>query len=174
MLHVWLFRHVNFFFLVSWGNDILSFKLGSQALLPTIPLPCSQNTHTLSSFPCKLSVSFGYIWWGPNRYTIFLKNFVIGVWLLYSVVFLLYNWISSLYTYIPSLSSLPAIPPLSVITEHGAELPVRHSSFPLASVLHMVIYIYFKTVLQESMAPWIGIFIRWSIQMTWFSTLSIE
>ena len=48
--------------------------------------------------------------------------------LLYSIVNQLY-----IYTYILSLLSLStAIPPLQVITEHRAELPVLYSSFPLA------------------------------------------
>ena len=43
--------------------------------------------------------------------------------------------ISYKYTYIPSLLSLPpcSIPPLWVITEHQAELPLVYRSFPLAS-----------------------------------------
>ena len=44
------------------------------------------------------------------------------------------KWISSMYTYIPSLLIPPPspIPSLQVITEHWDELPVLHSSFPLA------------------------------------------
>ena len=41
------------------------------------------------------------------------------------------KWICSMYTYIPSLLDLPPTP-ISVITEHGAELPVLYSRFPLA------------------------------------------
>ena len=45
------------------------------------------------------------------------------------------KWISCMYTYIPSLLHLPPtlpIPPLWVITEPWAELPVMYSRFPLA------------------------------------------
>ena len=43
--------------------------------------------------------------------------------------------ISYKYTHIPSLLSLPprSIPPLWVVTEHQAELPLVYRSFPLAS-----------------------------------------
>ena len=51
--------------------------------------------------------------------------------------FLLYNNVNESYVYIyPSFLSFPItppMPPLQVITEHRAELPVSHSSFPLAS-----------------------------------------
>ena len=47
--------------------------------------------------------------------------------------FLMYNNVNWLYIYFfPSLSSLPPIAGLKVITEHWAELPGLHSSFPLA------------------------------------------
>ena len=44
------------------------------------------------------------------------------------------KWISYMYTYIPSLLDLPphAIPPIQVITEHRAELPLLYGRFPLA------------------------------------------
>ena len=59
--------------------------------------------------------------------------------------FLLYNEVNQLFVYIhPSLldrsPSIP-IPPIQVITEHRAELLVLYGSFPLLSVLHMVVYI---------------------------------
>ena len=42
------------------------------------------------------------------------------------------KWVGSMYIYIHSLLSLPPpIPPLQVITEHLAELPVLYSCFPL-------------------------------------------
>ena len=54
--------------------------------------------------------------------------------------FLLYNKVNQLYVYIyphiPSLLSFPPtlpIPPLQVVTEHQADLPVQCSCFPLAS-----------------------------------------
>ena len=54
--------------------------------------------------------------------------------------FLLYNKVNQLYIYIyphiPSLLRLPLtlpIPPLQVVTEHGADLPVLCGCFPLAS-----------------------------------------
>ena len=50
--------------------------------------------------------------------------------------FLLYNRVNQLYVYTYPLplgaSPHPAIPPLQVIREHRAELPVLHRSFPLA------------------------------------------
>ena len=53
--------------------------------------------------------------------------------------FLLYNKVNQLYVYIyahiPSLLRLPPtlpIPPLQVVTKHGADLPVLCSCFPLA------------------------------------------
>ena len=59
--------------------------------------------------------------------------------------FLLYNNVNESYVYIyPSFLSFPTTPPtppLQVITEHRAELPVSHSSFPLASYFHMAVYI---------------------------------
>ena len=49
------------------------------------------------------------------------------------------------YTYVPSLLNLlptsHPIPPLSAVTEQGAELPVSYSRLPLA-VLHMVMYMF--------------------------------
>ena len=50
-------------------------------------------------------------------------------------------WISHKYTYIPSLLNLPPalpVPPLYVVKNHWAELPVLNSSF----LLHMVMYIF--------------------------------
>ena len=38
-------------------------------------------------------------------------------------------------------SSHPAIPPISGITEHQAELPVLYSSFPLASYFTYAMYV---------------------------------
>ena len=51
------------------------------------------------------------------------------------------KWISFENTYIPSCPSLPSplIPPISVITEHRAELLALYSRFPL-SISHMVVY----------------------------------
>ena len=43
------------------------------------------------------------------------------------------TWISHKYTYIPSLLNLPPTPPLWVVTEHQAALPVLYQNFPLAS-----------------------------------------
>ena len=42
------------------------------------------------------------------------------------------KWISYMNKSIPSLSRLPATPPSQVIPEHWAEIPVLHSSSPLA------------------------------------------
>ena len=56
--------------------------------------------------------------------------------------FLLYNKVNQLYIY-PHISSLPPIlpiPPLYVVTEHRADLPVLCSCFPLA------IYFTFSSV----------------------------
>ena len=52
------------------------------------------------------------------------------------------KWISYMYTYIPSLlNPLPEpIPPIKVITEHRAELPVLYSRFPLAIYFTPVSY----------------------------------
>ena len=51
--------------------------------------------------------------------------------------FLLYNKVNQLYIYIhPHISSLlrlpPSLPPLQVVTKHGADLPVLCGCFPLA------------------------------------------
>ena len=61
--------------------------------------------------------------------------------------FLLYNKVNQLYVYIyPHISSLlrlpPTlpIPPLQVVTQHRADLPVLCGCFPL-SILHLVVYI---------------------------------
>ena len=51
------------------------------------------------------------------------------------------QWISSVCTYIPFLPRPAPIPPLSVITEHWAELPVLHSSFPLAIFAQASVFI---------------------------------
>ena len=62
--------------------------------------------------------------------------------------YLLYNKVNQLYIYIyPHFSSLlhlpPTlpIPPLQVDTKHQADLPVLCSCFPLAIILHLVVYI---------------------------------
>ena len=59
--------------------------------------------------------------------------------------FLLYNKVNQLYVYIyphiSSLLSLPPtlpIPPLQVVTKHGADLPVLCSCFPLAIYLFYI------------------------------------
>ena len=61
---------------------------------------------------------------------------------------LLYNKMNQLYVYIyphiPSLLCLPPtlpIPTLQVDTKHRAYLPVLCSCFPLATILHLVVYI---------------------------------
>ena len=63
-------------------------------------------------------------------------NWTVALW--YCVSFCCtMKWISCMYTHGPSLRDLPpspASPPLWVITEHGTELPVLHSRFPLARV----------------------------------------
>lgn len=46
-----------------------------------------------------------------------------------------YNIMNQLYVYIDPLSLEPPYP--QVITEHPAELPVLHSSFPLAEMMWM-------------------------------------
>ena len=65
---------------------------------------------------------------------LFIFNWnVIALWYVYFYSTL--KWISYMYIYLPSLLSLaPTLPisPLQVIIEHGAELPVLQSSFPLA------------------------------------------
>ena len=62
--------------------------------------------------------------------------------------FLLYNKVNKLYVYIyphiPSLFRLPPtlpIPPLQAVTKHRAALLVSCSCFPLATILHLVVYI---------------------------------
>ena len=62
--------------------------------------------------------------------------------------FLLYNKVNRLYAYvyphIPSLLCLSptlSIPPLQVDTQHRADLPVLCGCFPLAMILHLVVYI---------------------------------
>ena len=71
---------------------------------------------------------------------------LIGVWLLYNAVLVSAVQQCELAISIhlaPSSWALrpPAfsIPPLQVITEHWAELPVLHSSFPPVSVSHVVV-----------------------------------
>ena len=62
--------------------------------------------------------------------------------------FLLYNKVNQLYIYIyPHISSLlclspshPPIPPLQVVTKHGADFPLLCGCFPIA-ILHLVVYI---------------------------------
>ena len=67
--------------------------------------------------------------------------------------FLLDSNVNQLYTYIsPSLSSLPPVSHLRVITEHWAELPVLHSSFPLA-VYFPSGTVYMSAVLSQFIHP---------------------
>ena len=57
-----------------------------------------------------------------------------------------------MYPCIPSLLSLPPIPipPLQVITGHGAEFPVLYDSFSLATCLHTV---YMSMLLSKFFPP---------------------
>ena len=100
-------------------------------------------------------ISTTTLWSNSNR--IFIKSlFLIERWLLYYVVLVsvVQQHASALSTYTHThththtyispaswASSSTPISPLSGITEHQAELPVLHSSFPLA-ILHMVVYIF--------------------------------
>ena len=95
-------------------------------------------------------ISTTTLWSNSNR--IFIKSlFLIERWLLYYVVLVsvVQQHASALSTYThthiypppPEPPPQPPISPLSGITEHQAELPVLHSSFPLA-ILHMVVYIF--------------------------------
>ena len=74
----------------------------------------------------------------------FLKNFIIGVQLLYTVVLVSAVPHSDSATQIdtspPSLWSLPPIPPLEVISEHRAGLPVLYSNFPPATADHRFVF----------------------------------
>ena len=59
---------------------------------------------------------------------------------------LLYNKVNQLYVYIyplplgPPSHPMPPFHPSKVTTEHRAELPILHSSFPLLSVLQMAVH----------------------------------
>ena len=68
--------------------------------------------------------------------------------MLYNVVLIscTVEWISYMYPYVPSLLSLPstvlAIRPICVITEHWVELPVLYNMFPLATYfVHNSVYV---------------------------------
>ena len=80
---------------------------------------------------------FSYPWTIHGDHN-FLLYFIIGVSLLYDVVLVsAVNKVNQLYVYIDpfplDLPSCPHIPPISVITEHEAELLVIYYSFPIAT-----------------------------------------
>ena len=87
-----------------------------------------------------------YNW--QKLYTFKAYNFFIGIQLLYKVVLVpAVRWVNQLYVYIHTFPLGPPTypltpPPLQVITEHWAELPVLYSSFPLAIYLaHGSVYV---------------------------------
>ena len=81
--------------------------------------------------------------------------FLIGVKLLYNIVVLVYTmwWISYMYISPSSWTSLPTpIPPISVITEHQAELPVLYNCFPLATYFTYV-SVYISVLISQLISP---------------------
>ena len=74
--------------------------------------------------------------WERLRFVVFRSSFLIGVPLLYNIVLVsAVQWCESArHTHVSLPPSTPPhpIPPLQVVTERWAELPVLYSSFPLA------------------------------------------
>ena len=123
------------------GDSLLSEPPGKHCLLlvllKDLKFPSQGCYHWIN---WKMFVSH-YVYPGSTSMILFFFSFLflIGGELLYNVVSSCYmtTWVSYKYVHIPSLLHVPPIPPtvsaLQVIREHWAELPVLHSSFPLAS-----------------------------------------
>ena len=107
----------------------------------------SIHMHVIHNFEKILRIIFSVLW--IRRLFIYFFNRSLLEYNCFTILcqFLLYNKVHQPYAYIypriPSLLGLPPtlpIPPLEVITKHGADLPVLRCCFPPA-ILHSVVYI---------------------------------